>query len=216
MSSLSTDSLRWAQREKGRHLALIGLAVLASALIAAAPHNERRMFTLPEWPSAYAAIPAPEPTSLRSAVMGYLYDGCSPLLSNASGDLTQLVNRADCGPARTRQRKGASSPLLQEPAPLVAPAAYFAAPQDLPYGPDMSPLVIAQPALTPTPAAFTPPTVPGGSGLFPGIPIPLPGFVPPVFGSVPEPATWAMMIAGFGLVGASLRRRREQVSVTFS
>ncbi|WP_243453805.1 PEPxxWA-CTERM sorting domain-containing protein [Sandaracinobacteroides saxicola] len=28
------------------------------------------------------------------------------------------------------------------------------------------------------------------------------------FAAVPEPATWAMLIAGFGLVGASLRRRR--------
>jgi hypothetical protein len=28
------------------------------------------------------------------------------------------------------------------------------------------------------------------------------------FNSVPEPATWAMMIAGFGLAGAALRRRR--------
>ncbi|MBC7495944.1 MAG: PEP-CTERM sorting domain-containing protein [Sphingomonadaceae bacterium] len=27
-------------------------------------------------------------------------------------------------------------------------------------------------------------------------------------GAVPEPAAWALMIAGFGLVGASLRRRR--------
>ncbi len=27
-------------------------------------------------------------------------------------------------------------------------------------------------------------------------------------GVVPEPATWAMMIAGFGLVGAMVRRRR--------
>lgn len=26
-------------------------------------------------------------------------------------------------------------------------------------------------------------------------------------GAVPEPATWAMMILGFGLVGTSLRRR---------
>jgi len=26
-------------------------------------------------------------------------------------------------------------------------------------------------------------------------------------GAVPEPATWALMIAGFGLVGAALRRR---------
>ena len=26
-------------------------------------------------------------------------------------------------------------------------------------------------------------------------------------GGVPEPATWAMMLAGFGLTGATLRRR---------
>jgi hypothetical protein len=30
--------------------------------------------------------------------------------------------------------------------------------------------------------------------------------------AVPEPASWAMMIGGFGLVGASLRRRREAVA----
>lgn len=30
----------------------------------------------------------------------------------------------------------------------------------------------------------------------------------PSTGGVPEPATWAMLIAGFGLVGASARRRR--------
>jgi hypothetical protein len=28
---------------------------------------------------------------------------------------------------------------------------------------------------------------------------------------VPEPATWAMLITGFGLVGASVRRRRGVV-----
>ena len=27
-------------------------------------------------------------------------------------------------------------------------------------------------------------------------------------GGVPEPASWALMIAGFGLAGAQLRRRR--------
>ncbi len=32
-------------------------------------------------------------------------------------------------------------------------------------------------------------------------------------GTVPEPATWAMMIAGFGFVGAASRRRNRQVSV---
>ncbi|MCS6986475.1 MAG: PEPxxWA-CTERM sorting domain-containing protein [Sphingomonadaceae bacterium] len=29
--------------------------------------------------------------------------------------------------------------------------------------------------------------------------------------AVPEPATWGLMIAGFGLVGAALRRRRATV-----
>ncbi|QMW24536.1 PEP-CTERM sorting domain-containing protein [Sandaracinobacteroides saxicola] len=33
-------------------------------------------------------------------------------------------------------------------------------------------------------------------------------------GAVPEPATWAMMIAGFGLVGAATRRRRTMVAVS--
>ena len=32
-------------------------------------------------------------------------------------------------------------------------------------------------------------------------------------GGIPEPATWAMMIFGFGMIGAALRRQREQNSV---
>lgn len=31
-------------------------------------------------------------------------------------------------------------------------------------------------------------------------------------GAVPEPATWAMFIAGFGLIGAGLRRRRAAIA----
>jgi hypothetical protein len=34
-------------------------------------------------------------------------------------------------------------------------------------------------------------------------------------GVVPEPATWAMMLAGFGLVGAAMRRRRTSGRVVF-
>ena len=37
-----------------------------------------------------------------------------------------------------------------------------------------------------------------------------------VGGAVPEPATWAMMLAGFGLTGAALRRRRQQATVSFA
>lgn len=37
-----------------------------------------------------------------------------------------------------------------------------------------------------------------------------------VAGAAPEPASWAMMIVGFGLAGTSLRRRRNKVSVTYA
>ena len=33
-------------------------------------------------------------------------------------------------------------------------------------------------------------------------------------GAVPEPATWAMLIAGFGMVGVSVRRRRGMANVS--
>jgi hypothetical protein len=33
--------------------------------------------------------------------------------------------------------------------------------------------------------------------------------------AVPEPATWAMMISGFGLLGAAARRRRARAIVTY-
>lgn len=34
-------------------------------------------------------------------------------------------------------------------------------------------------------------------------------WVPGASGSVPEPASWAMMVGGFGLLGCTLRRRRQ-------
>ena len=35
-------------------------------------------------------------------------------------------------------------------------------------------------------------------------------------GAVPEPASWAMMLGGIGLVGGAMRRRRRNTSVTFA
>lgn len=54
-------------------------------------------------------------------------------------------------------------------------------------------------------AASVPPVMPG--------PIPDVG---PVTGAVPEPATWAMLIPGFGLIGTTMRRRRTGVRPTFA
>ena len=39
----------------------------------------------------------------------------------------------------------------------------------------------------------------------------LPPPTDPVNGAVPEPASWAMMIGGFGMIGATLRRRRTAI-----
>ena len=49
-----------------------------------------------------------------------------------------------------------------------------------------------------------------GSGTFASDPAPL------VFGDVPEPASWALMFAGFGLLGMTLRTRKVANSVTFA
>ncbi len=40
--------------------------------------------------------------------------------------------------------------------------------------------------------------------------------VVPVAPAVPEPATWAMMLIGFGTVGATMRRRKTVASVRFA
>ena len=41
------------------------------------------------------------------------------------------------------------------------------------------------------------------------------GTGPVVQPAVPEPATWIMMLMGFGLIGAAMRRKRQNVQVSF-
>ena len=40
--------------------------------------------------------------------------------------------------------------------------------------------------------------------------------VAPPMGAVPEPATWMMMLLGFGFVGGMMRQRKQQVRVTYA
>jgi hypothetical protein len=73
-----------------------------------------------------------------------------------------------------------------------------------PYPPTPTPEPTPTPVPTPVPTPSpTPPVVINPPG--PGTPTPIPG--------VPEPATWAMMILGFGFVGYRLRRRTAHVVV---
>lgn len=83
-------------------------------------------------------------------------------------------------------------------------------PTTAPIGP-VAPVPTPTPTATPTdPVGTTPTPLPTST---PGV-IP-PGLSPPVInpiGPVPEPSMWAMLIVGFGLLGAGLRRRRRSVA----
>lgn len=77
----------------------------------------------------------------------------------------------------------------------------------LPLPPGAPPLEFGPPGsvgppFSPPPSGGVPPALPPGS---PGPPGP-PGAPP----TVPEPATWLMMLLGFGFVGARLRRRSQR------
>ncbi|HVF84272.1 MAG TPA: PEPxxWA-CTERM sorting domain-containing protein [Sphingomicrobium sp.] len=101
--------------------------------------------------------------------------------------------------------------------PMTAvPAAAGAA---IPVPVAAAPLAAAAPALLPAAATagsslFIPPLfIPGGGGagaiIVTAVTPPPGGGSPPPVPGVPEPETWAMMILGFGFVGAVLRRRRR-------
>ncbi|PZU50586.1 MAG: hypothetical protein DI568_02165 [Sphingomonas sp.] len=77
--------------------------------------------------------------------------------------------------------------------------------QDDPGYPDDGPTIIVTDPEPPTDAPATNPQ-PGGTGGTPGS---VPGNSQGSAGVIPEPATWMMLIAGFGLVGLAARRQRR-------
>jgi len=198
MADESLVAPSWTRGEKHKHRALIALAILAGGLVAAAPRNERRLFLLPNLPIAFTAIAGPEPTALRSPVMGYLDDGCSPDLDGASRGFDRAVDSADCGRGRKRPTR--------TPAPEEEPSAFFAMPEE-PILFDAPLLVFSE--LSPEPEQIGPVTG-NRRGARPNRPV---GAVTTaLLGGIPEPATWAMMVSGFALAGFALRRRPEAPS----
>jgi hypothetical protein len=117
-------------------------------------------------------------------------------------------------------------PLGPPVTPVTPPLTPPVTPPGPPPGPPVTPPETGQPPvtppdtptttpLTPVPPPVTPPTPPVTPPVSPPIVPPIeplgpPGPSPPrPPGSVPEPASWMMMILGFGMLGLGLRRREE-------
>lgn len=136
-----------------------------------------------------------------------LRDFCAALLGVAVGG-AGVVAVQQAKPAKPRAAKATSH--APAPAPQVQ---RFARPsggdivifEGVHVAPFCPPSILMVPSFPPEAALShgAPPTGGGGSG-----------FLPPPFssapGAIPEPATWAMLIAGFGMVGASLRHKVVQ------
>lgn len=134
--------------------------------------------------------------------------------SNMLGD--SEAASGDISPHSASTQGGTSSSSIAAPAPLVAST--FAS-SGATSGPAMAPAVLsAGPgASAAIPAAAVAGGLPAGAA-FSALPL-----IPALFGggggggggspsaasAVPEPATWLMMIVGFGIMGSALRRRRR-------
>jgi len=114
----------------------------------------------------------------------------------SQGDLTVRLTLADWAPPGHSNAGGGGgggfvpffrSPASAPPPPQEETAPFFAAPPDA--GPDGGPAAGVQPLVSPPPPPGEPQPQLAVSG-------------------APEPAAWGLMIAGFGLAGAALRRRR--------
>ncbi len=207
---MTEEKIQWISREKRKQVAFVSLLCLSSALIAFAPRNERRLFTVPQRPAGYETIAAPEETTARSAIFGAIegegwhYGERNPRAFLARTPGGQVAALDQPGAVRRMAAMGSPSALVAAvPGADTNPSALFAQP------------VVNDPAGTG--ANGTPGTTDGGSpgGRAPAAQ-PLPVVPPsavnnpqqdPQPGAVPEPSTWLMMLSGFGLAGWLLRRR---------
>ena len=142
-----------------------------------------------------------------------LREWCIALLSGAIG-VGSAVAVQQAPVPRKAVAKPAPKRIMPRPTPTpAAPSRILDCPLPSadPFGAaSIEPFVGAAPQTSVFfPAAGFPPAhlvVPGGGGVLP--PVTPPPTIPPAVPGVPEPAAWAMLITGFGLVGLAARRPR--------
>jgi len=164
----------------------------------------------------------------RAAFAAAVKDPLSLLAQRSPGERapgamhsTKPPRIAQAGPVVPRERV---LPSVRERAPEISPAAAAAPEAGLPVV--EAPVEVAEAGPTPptpfiAPPFFGPNTIIPGSGPDSGGgnpgpgpgPDPDPGTDPePPVPAVPEPATWAMLLAGFFATGAAMRRRARRLA----
>lgn len=167
-----------------KHRTAIFLALTAGILLSTLPvRNERALFT----------------------PLGVIEGSDLPVAYAVHMRMTPVVNGGG-GPIGGRNRSGSPAPSGGGSVGETPPTAFAARIPPQPLG--------TQPG---SPAPFT--TNAGGGGSNPSGPdfdLPQPGFTPATLtppnptSPVPEPATWTMMIMGFGFVGGMMRLARRR------
>lgn len=196
------DGIPMFRREQRRHLLMNGWLIAGFVIVGTAVTNERGIFRpvgmdgMSATARAFIAMASPATPSPRLRDVRSVSSLAPFEVTAPSRDLRRrLIDAIDYDP-------GEAAPTEAEP---------------LGFGPSPLPniqIADASQALAQTPAFATPPTEMGISpqGTPPQDAAPLDPS-PPI-GAVPEPATWAMLILGFGLIGGTLRAvgqgRREQ------
>ena len=186
--------------------------------------RRRRMAALAACLCAAAAMPVSlaftdfGPSGMVEAAVAKAQSLVDLLEQRSPGERTEAqltkTKRKHAALAKTRPpvRKPVAPPVASPLTPMEVELASIVLPQ-----PELIPAPVGQVAIAPPPtlgAIVSPPgggsivTPPGGGGGPPANnPPPQPGEPVIVTPPVPEPATWAMMLLGFGLIGWRVRRR---------
>jgi hypothetical protein len=192
-----------------RSLTVLLVLLLLTAFL---PHRERALLLTEQGLDTLLATQTLQGNSFISPAPFAYYNGERLNWWPTGGDKPDGLRRARSGPGRT---------LVAQALPIVLPTIPGAggAPNFVPLGggiPDAAP-VASSTGPTPggntggpgssTPGAIG--TLPGGSSGGGGGSITTPTTPVPPIAVVPEPAMWAFMILGFGVIGSVLRRVRR-------
>ncbi len=151
-----------------------------------------------------------------------LKDFCVLLLAGGMGAGSVVTVQAVKAPSHREARAPKAKPkprrVAAQPRPRLPDCPVVVAPLGHGLLPDLAgieplgrPTMLPRPPIDQVTSIGPGPTLP--SPILPILDRPLPPPPPPP-GTVPEPATWGMMVSGFGLIGLALRGRARAAATT--